>query len=708
MADTGGFRPDIEGLRAVAVLAVVLFHAQIPGLDGGFIGVDVFFVISGFLITGLLWRETSTTGTVRLRTFYGARARRLLPAAALVGIITLITAAALLPPLPARTTIGDGIASALYVSNYRFILQGVDYSAPTVTPSAFQHYWSLGVEEQFYAVWPVLMIAVAWWVRRRRGPLGPSRSARPYLVTLAVIAMASCALALLASHWAPFVAFFSLPTRAWQLAVGGMVALTALQWRRLPSGAATVIGCGGLLLIGLACTVFDETTLYPGAAAQVPTLGTAAVIAAGCAQPGRGAGRLLGAAGMRAIGRLSYSWYLWHWPILVFAPLILGHALDLGSRLAAALLSALLAALTLRYVENPLRFATSVRTSSWRSVSLGMVSTASVVAVGAGLLIAVPAPAGRGAPITPITLAAAPVPAGSAPDVYDRAVEQTFAAVQTAVRAAADLTAVPSNLQPPLAGAEDQLDDVFRNGCLRSAWQVEQPDCASGDLDSDTSIIVLGDSNSAMWNPAFRALAPARGWRLQMMGKAGCPMMDLPIRSPQLHREYTECARWRSGVLARLQAEPPDLVVVSMWRGYGSDGYPAGVQSYDAAWLASLTDLVRQLRDTGTQVLVLGPIPDPQSIVPVCLSGHLDDARACAPTRTTAVNHTGITAETLATEHGGGHYADLTDLFCTVDICPTIIGNTLVYRDRSHLTVEYARLLAPALGVLTDRTLAHT
>jgi peptidoglycan/LPS O-acetylase OafA/YrhL len=163
-----GFRPDIEGLRAVAVLAVVLFHADVPGLGGGYVGVDVFFVISGFLITGLLWREMNSTGTVGLRHFYGARARRLLPASATVGVITLIASAVLLPPLRARTAIGDGITSALYVSNYRFLLQGVDYSAPAMPLSPFQHYWSLGVEEQFYLVWPALIIGTAWLVRRAR------------------------------------------------------------------------------------------------------------------------------------------------------------------------------------------------------------------------------------------------------------------------------------------------------------------------------------------------------------------------------------------------------------------------------------------------------------------------------------------------------------------------------------------------------------
>ncbi|MCV7102142.1 acyltransferase [Mycobacterium palustre] len=239
------FRADIEGLRAVAVLAVVLFHADVPGVGGGFVGVDVFFVISGFLITGLLWREASATGTVKLARFYGARARRLLPASATVGIVTAIGAAALLPPLQARSVLGDGIASALYVSNYRFTLQGVDYFGGQLPPSPFQHYWSLGVEEQFYLVWPPLLIATAWLIRRWRRRTGAATSQaaggrRPYLLVLTLVAAVSFGLSLAITSMMPPAAFFSLPTRAWQLAAGGLIALTAGRWRRLPPRAAAL------------------------------------------------------------------------------------------------------------------------------------------------------------------------------------------------------------------------------------------------------------------------------------------------------------------------------------------------------------------------------------------------------------------------------------------------------------------------------------
>lgn len=276
-----GFRSDIEGLRAVAVLAVMLFHAGVPGIKGGFVGVDVFFVISGFLITGILCREAAGTGTFWLARFYGARARRLLPAAGIVLVATAVFAAVLLPPLQARQVLGDGIASALYAGNYRLALHGTDYLAADAPPSPFQHFWSLGVEEQFYLVWPALIIATAWLVRRRRTA---SASPLPYLIVLAVVAALSFAISLIWTGGLRPWAFFSLPARAWELAAGGMVALSAVVWSRLPKSVAVAAGWVGLILIGVACTRLSGTTPYPGSAALVPVLGASLVIVSGCVE----------------------------------------------------------------------------------------------------------------------------------------------------------------------------------------------------------------------------------------------------------------------------------------------------------------------------------------------------------------------------------------------------------------------------------------
>ncbi|AQT79344.1 acyltransferase [Mycolicibacterium litorale] len=685
------FRPDIEGLRAVAVIAVVAFHAQL-GLGGGFIGVDIFFVISGFLITRLLIDEVTTTGRVNLARFYGSRARRLLPAAGTVLVITAAAAAALLPPVQARSVLGDALASALYVGNYRFAMHGTDYLADTL-PSPFQHYWSLGVEEQFYLLWPALILGTAWLVRR----VG-RRTTVPYFAgALLVVAVASFALSMLWTHTSPPWAFFSLPSRAWELAIGGLVALSAPLWRRLTPGPAAVAGIGGLVLILGTCVQLDEHTPYPGTAALLPVFGTALVVGAGIATPTGGAGRWLSLPWMRGLGRLSYSWYLWHWPVLIFVPMLAGRELGLIGRLVAVSASFALAVLTLRYVERPVRYSAPLRRSPRRSLALGSTVTAAAVAAALLLPVFVRPPVGPGAP-APAAAVEAQSTLGADPltDAVNR--------IAAAVRAAAQRRDVPSNLTPALDDAATDKPAVFVNGCVRSWLDIGVPECASGDPAAPTTVALVGDSHVAMWEPALEVTARQRHWRLETMAKITCPLQGTQITSPYLGREYTECQAWRAQVFDRLKAERPKLIVVSMSRRYGAD---FGFTTYDRGWRDSLKALVMRLRSTtDARVLVLGPVPDPHSTVPVCLSAHLSDTRPCTPARDVAMSAAGIAAEADMVRAGGGQYADLSALFCTDTVCPVTVGNDLVFRDDNHITVEYAQSLGPVLGLIVDRAMA--
>ncbi|WP_304481786.1 SGNH hydrolase domain-containing protein, partial [Mycobacterium sp. MFM001] len=330
------------------------------------------------------------------------------------------------------------------------------------------------------------------------------------------------------------------------------------------------------------------------------------------------------------------------------------------------------------------------------------------VCVGVALAVALPTPVGRGAPAAALTLTAAPPSAGHNIHLYDAAVQNAFTQVQAAVAASAELKAVPSNLDPPLADAQAELTTILRNGCMLNFFDVEQHECVTGDTASKTTVALVGDSHAAMWGPALQQVAEQRRWRLETLSHADCPLMNLPIANPLRRMAYTACEQWRSQVLARLRAEHPRLVVMSMMRLYGPGiGWLSGITSYDPAWIDSLTRVVQQLRGMGTKVLVLGPIPDPRSTVPICLSEHLDEATACSPSRSEAVNQRGVAAESAATKAGGGDYADVTDLFCTADRCPVIVGNTLVYLDWQHATLEYSKLLAPVIGALADRALAR-
>lgn len=711
------FRPDIEGLRAIAVVAVVLFHAGIPGVTGGFVGVDVFFVISGFLITGMLWRETTSSGTVSLRRFWGARARRLLPASATVGIVTTIASALILPTLQVKTVSIDAITSALYVSNYWFIASGLNYFAKDslATPSPFQHYWSLGVEEQFYLVWPVLIIVTAWVVRRahRRGDRsGSAPSPRPYIGVLAFVAVVSFGLSLVLTYLLPPAAYLSLPTRAWQLAIGGLVALTAVGWRRMPAGFAMALGWVGLAMIVVACVRLDGAVQYPGTAALLPTVGSALIIGAGCANAERGCGSLLGLAPMRAIGRISYSWYLWHWPVLILVPALLGHPAGLPMRLAAMALSAGLAILTLRFIENPLRFSDRFRRSPRNSLLLGGCATAMAVIVGVVTLVGTPTPTGPGPAVPPMVVNARPVPLGMPIEEYDAAVSDVMGQVNAAVARALLQTVVPSNLTPPLTGTAAEVRSMVDGGCLRSLpFDGSQPECMSGNPDSATTVALIGDSHAAMWKPALQSAIDQRNWRMTLWAKTSCPIVDLPL-TPHFNgmsEELQRCAQWRDGIKARLRENPPELVMIAAARGYDSDGIAVwgkpGFNAFNAGWVDGLSALVRELRSNGSQVLVMGPEPWLTAITPNCLSTHLEDMQACGTTWP-AKHDAGVEFESSQVRASGGHYANTKDLLCSDGRCPPVVGNAMVFYDASHLSRAYSLALGPVVGALIDRALA--
>jgi len=322
------------------------------------------------------------------------------------------------------------------------------------------------------------------------------------------------------------------------------------------------------------------------------------------------------------------------------------------------------------------------------------------------VLAGLPAPVGRGAPAAQASIDTPPDGAGASstplPDPAEARVHDLTGRVQAAVAASAGLQQVPVNLTPPLDEAPEDSQQPFQDGCVLS-WTAAGPrDCVYGDPSSATTVALFGDSHAAQWFPAVEPLARERHWRLTVDSKVTCPPMDMATLSPYLEREYTECEQWRAQVLDRLRSAPPALVVLAVVRRYGAD---FGFTSYDQQWLAGLTRLVGELRDTGAAVLVLGPVPDPHGNVPSCLASNLEAVGRCAPSRPEAVDDQGVAAEARATEAGGGRYADLTPLFCTPEQCPVIVGHQLVFRDDNHITPGYATFLAPVVAALIDQQL---
>ena len=665
-------RRDIEGLRAVAVLLVVLSHAGVPALAGGYVGVDVFFVISGFLITTLLVRELATTGRISLTRFYARRAVRLLPASTLVIVVTLICSWIWLSPVRIAEYAGDALASAGYAVNIRLAVAGTDYFAGTA-PSPFQHFWSLAVEEQFYLLWPLLILGT-FAIRRRR------RLLASVLTALTVGSLLYSAYELTrAAPWA----YFGLPSRAWELGVGALVALGAFRLTRLPRWTLPLLGWGGLAAIVGSGLGYGDGTAFPGLAALPPVLGAAGIIAAGCATAG-GAGKLLALRPLQSIGRVSYGWYLWHWPVLVIAPAALGGELGLRGRLLLCAGALLLAYVSYGFVENPVRHRRALTDLPVRGLGLGLLLSATAAVIALIAAANPPAvPVGADAADTRAVLAASADP------------QQSLGAL---IAAADRVTELPANLTPPLDDASEDVVKPQTDGCHLTLTSPDVlPPCRYGRPDASRTIVVFGDSHALQWFPAFEKLANRNGWGLESLTRSSCSPAPVPVVNAKLKRTYTECDGWRTAALARIQKLKPQLVVVASSTGYRGSlaGQPADP---DALWTNAWGHLFAELRPVAKHVVLLGDTPFLSQDPADCLARPDATVDSCAEPAATVLRDPQWRA--IAREAGvraGAAFVDPVPWLCGAR-CPTVVGNLLVYRDSNHMTSEYAEMLAPLLG----------
>jgi peptidoglycan/LPS O-acetylase OafA/YrhL len=669
-----GFRPDIQGLRAIAVGSVVLYHAGLTTVSGGYVGVDVFFVISGFLITGHLLRDILRTGRLSFGEFYARRARRILPAAFAVNILTLIAATVLMPSTELKSAVHDAIATALYVPNMIFANRATDYLAQSGQPSLFQHFWSLGVEEQFYLVWPLLLVGTFALVRHRRLWLGVAVGA------VAVVSFLACVrLTATNQPWA----FFTLPTRAWEFAAGGLTALIIASGLRLPRVPAALAVWAGLAGLGIAIFGFTDATRFPGTAAALPVLATALVILGGAGiRFGSAEGspsavptpsRWLGVAAMAFVGEISYSLYLVHWPIFTIARYAGGEGqpLSLPYRLVLLVLCLPAAYLLYRFVENPVRRSGWIAALRPSRTLLGALSCSLVVvvgAVGAGV-------ASAGAPMS--TDKVAPVVA-----VGQNPVGTPY---------------VPTNIEPPLSRVGKDNPDIYGDGCHLPIKATTVPThCTFGSNMSAPLVVLFGDSHAAQWFPALQALATQGAIRLESDTKSGCPSAEINVDyiSSAGPQSYRECTLWRAAVRARLAAAPPDLVILS---NYNRPNLPHGGVPAPGAWARAVRVGIAKL-PAKSAVLVLGETPLPPITPADCLAAHLTDTTVCAVDRGEALDAAMASAEMQAVKASNAQYVDLNSYICNPNTCPPIIGNVLVYRDNQHLTATFAETLAPVLG----------
>lgn len=659
------YRSDIDGLRAVSILAVVGYHAGVPWLSGGYVGVDVFFVISGYLITGLLAAELQREGRIDFARFYARRVRRLLPAAALVISVTIAAGAMLLSPAlgEVQGLAKSAIAALLICANLWFLHKRSDYFAVDVDRHPLLHTWSLSVEEQFYLVWPLLML-IGWEIGRRRG-----HAARGVVAILALATLGSFALAVV---WveSDVYAFYLMPARAWELGIGALLAVLAPRLNSMPRAFASQLALAGVVLIIASCVLLDSDGDFPFPVVAFPVLATALVIAGNLAAPACVASRFLSMRCMVVIGLASYALYLWHWPILTIGRIYWVGEDSLPRNLLLVAASVILAILTLRYVEEPLRFRFRRGAAAHRVVGLGIgVTAVLVVMAGATGWLA------RTLPLTP---------------------EESNARF-----AASDYP-------------ELQLH------CHASYWPAEV-DAATCHGEADRPrIFIWGDSHANHWVPALSSWvgsledAPViEQWTLD-----ACPSLfdALPTAVLSSHRVgFHECRDFNDHVRLRLKSILPEsrlgVVLASNW-WYREGGVrwkntePA--HSFDLAAVGqreSLAALERYMRSSleeitqsGYSVLVILQSPVLRYDAPTCILRR--GPGACAETLAghhARANRVNTIIRAVVDEVPGARVLDPADLLCGDELCPAVVSGFVAYTDNHHLSASVVRALVPQL-----------
>ena len=554
--------PQIQGLRALAAILVTFFHARL--VPGGFIGVDIFYVISGYLITGLILREIEKTGRLDLRSFYQRRIKRLLPTSVFVLLITAILAWFLLPAIYRDSLGRDLFAAAAYISNYLFAWWQNDYQNLNATPSPFIHYWSLAVEEQFYLLWPLFILVLAKYGKRI------------VLLGISITTFLSLLFSIYLTQAAPIWAFYSLPTRAWELGFGALLLFIPEQRKKI-----RVLPWIAFIGIAFAGLNFNENTAFPGKNALLPVLATVILIGTISYWPPMFS-HLSNSRLSQWLGGISYPLYLWHWPALVLPSTALGRPLRFYERGLCILLTIILAHFTSKYIEEPIRH----KKLSARTVYVGAAIT------------------------TLISLLAAIAIATSASSMISTRGGKSFTF---------DLVKV---IEKPA---------IYGDGCHVNYGETESGYCTYGDKKSAKTIVLYGDSHAAQWFPALEKLALLHGLKLVSLTKSACPAVDVP-RADQGAFKMVHCAKWRANSIARIQKIHPVAVITSSFQYFNP---PSGYPDRNKWWNQGQVKLLRELKGSSPKIIYISDTPHPLQDIPSCLASR--NSSSCDSTEKTEV-----------------------------------------------------------------------
>jgi peptidoglycan/LPS O-acetylase OafA/YrhL len=685
-----GYQPEVQGIRALAVGLVLFYHFWPTRLTGGFIGVDIFFVVSGFLISSHMYREAVSTGGVKITRFWARRVRRLLPLSLLVLLVSLLASLALLPKTVWTTTFRQIAASALYTQNWVLAGDAVDYSAADNAATLVQHYWSLSVEEQFYLVWPVIFVGAVGISLALRGRLNanalPRRGYVAILVSLATLFVASLTYSVLATNAGSARAYFVTPTRVWEFAAGSLVALTFLG-RQYIGLRSSLLAWTGLATIVVSSFWFSSATPFPGWVALFPVVGACILLGA----PGgnsAGAPRWwLSRKPLTFLGDISYGIYLWHWPVIVLARNVLAKEPNLVMKLILLAFTIGLATASKRYIEDPWRNGRVI--ASTRRAMIFAVAGTAIIAVSA--------------------FAVMPRIDTSPRSMADRQASDVCfgpGALAKGAQCASTLRDGKPDPGPEVVVTENSMSSF--PGCQGALAGTKVLSCGLGadERSADRTVAIVGDSHATQWFDAMDQLGKTRNWHIKTFTKAACPVtFAIRLLRPAVPASNPECLAYSHAVADRIAADPSISVVFASSRaysyGYASGGDPKlvvpGVDGYVAIW--------KQWLDAGKKVVVLGEVPNLGSArVPDCLAKNPDHSMACARPAADAVpKNLDLAAAAEKLTSRGVLYMPMRDYFCDRTTCYAVVGGLITYRDSAHISTEFATAMTPYIGKFLDR-----
>lgn len=648
------FRPELQGLRAVAALLVVVYHVWLDRVSGG---VDVFFLISGFLITGQLFRA-SLRGGIEFRPMWGRMIKRLFPAALTVLTVTMVAAIVLMPEYRWFQTIREIIASALYFENWQLAADSVDYFAQHGQASVVQHFWSLSIQGQFYLVWPLLVTLVALVARRAGWSLRKS-----LFTALTVVTAGSLAYSVWLTAVNQPLAYFVSPTRIWEFGLGGLLALT-IDRIVLPRGLRIVLGWVGVLGLVSCGLILQVGTMFPGYVALWPMGAAALVLLAGATESRVGADRFLSTRPLAYLGNLSYSLYLWHWPVLVFVVIVRnGNPIGPLSGTAIIAFSLLLSVLTYHFVENPVRESQIGVVTRWGAYRFGVVVLIPVlVAAGIWQVVSV-----RRASFA-LDLDDPDHPGAQILDVGGPILDTDTSVV------------------PPFAALSKQWAGFSKEQCRESDLYEELRICSTNMAgEPGLKLVLTGDSHAMQHIAALRPIVKKHNWQLISMGRGGCPLTAEPILGDEEKQE--ECKRWNAAVMEEIIELKPDAVLTMGTRDVRAGLKERTPEGYVAQW--------RKLDEAGIPVVAFRDNPRFDFDPVECVQQNDIDALRCRVPRDDFLAPEPPYAEMDIPSNVS--FVDVSDAYCTEDFCPPVIGNVLVYMDNNHVTSSYMETMSPLM-----------